>query len=355
MPNTTASQISPASSLPEWQAWYGRNLGNTVLIGGQPAVLGQDVGPNEVLQAFRQGSIGWGAQQPDQTIGSGLQPEQVALGQMAQIDPATEALRQQVANTYLQSVTPNAAQMQSYLQTAAQVDPTSMAARQQLGTDLASQEALGTQLDAGTQRQVDQATREAQIARGNVYGTPQMVEEAMTRGQAGLGLQQQRQQALQGYLSSGQTPGDVAMNLFNQQQNQLQRSLGYLTSGATPYQAASGYLNNAQQQAAMAAQGGPQFAPAGPSPYYTGAGASSFPQYGLDTSQTSANWYNLMNAYNPPAASGGGGQSKGASAGMGALKGAASGALTGMAGGPWGALIGAGVGAVGGAASGYFG
>jgi hypothetical protein len=289
------------------------------------------------------------------------QPESVALQQMAQIDPATEALRQQVAQSYLTSATPSADQFQNLLGIYGQVDPTGAAARTQLGSDLAAQESLGTQLDPATQRQVSQATREAQIARGNVYGTPQMVEEAMTRGQAGLALQQQRQQALQSYLSSGQTTGDVAMNMYNQQQAQLQRSLGYLTSGATPYQAGAGYLNTAENRAAMAAQGGPQFAPAGPSQYYTGAGASSFPQYGIDTSQTSANWYNLMNAYNPSAPPGGGGKGGGAMQGglSGALGGASMGATLGSAIPGIGTLVGAGVGAVAGGALGagssYFG
>lgn len=292
--------------------------------------------------------------------GTGTPPETVALGQMGQIDPQSEALRQKLAGSYLtplgQGAAPTADQFTSLLKTYGQVDPTSAAARTKLGTDLAAQEALGTQLDPATQRQLEQQTRLAQGARGNVYGTPQMVEEAMTTGQAGLALQQQRQQALQGYLTSGASTGDLAMNLYDQQQNQLRASqgaaLGYLGSGQTPYQAGASYLNTAEQRAAGAAQGGVGYNPQGPSGYYTGAGASSFPQYGIDTSQTASNWYNLMNAYNQP--QGGSSGNKTGSMATGALGGAMSGGMAGMAAGPYGALIGAGLGAIGGAAKGYF-
>lgn len=295
------------------------------------------------------------------------QPESVALRQMGQIDPASEVLRQAVAGSYLtplqQAAAPSAQQFQSYLDLYKQVDPTGAAARQRLGQDLARQEALGTQLDPATQREVEQATRTAQAARGNVYGTPQLVEEAMTRGQAGLALQQQRQQALQSYLTSGQTPGDVAMNLYNQQQGQLRAAQGaalsYLGSGQTPYQAGASYLNTAEQRAAAAAQGGPQYNPAALGQQYTGAGTPSFPQYGVDMSQLAGNWYNNINAANlqaygltPQGQSSG---QKLGKAGAGALTGAASGALAGSAVPGIGTVLGGAIGAIGGGLGGYFG
>jgi len=325
-------------------------------------------GSNPTISSGTSGSgTGGGAT----TVADGQQPESVALQQMGQIDPASEALRQQLAQSYLtplqagapQAGAPSAADLQSYLDLYAQVDPTGLAARKQLGSDLAAQEALGTQLDPGTQREVEQATRRAQIARGNVYGTPQMVAEAMTRGQAGLALQQQRQQALQSYLSSGQSVGDVAANLYQQglsnylnkaanyRANQ-QAALSYLGSGSTPYQAGAGYLNTAEQRAAMAAQGGPVYNPASLGQTYSGTGAGSFPQYGLDIGQQSQNWYNSLAAYTGA----GGAQKNPAGA---ALGGAASGALSGAAAGTAaypgvGTLIGAGLGAVMGGVGGYF-
>jgi hypothetical protein len=277
---------------------------------------------------------------------------------------------------------PKAADIQSYLNLYGQIDPTGLAARKQLGTALASQAALGSKLDPETAREVDQATREAQIARGNVYGTPQLVQEAMTRGQAGLALQQQRQGALQSYLSSGQDVGSVAQGLYQQgQQNYLQQyqnylaaymqnqanqraaqqgAVGYLGSGTTPYQAGASYLGAAQNAAAAAAQGGPSYQPQGPGANYTGAGTPSYPQYGLDMSQLANQWYQTMNysnlGYGQLAASqqGASGGQKAASAGVGALSGAASGALMGSAAGGVGAIPGALIGALGGAAKGYF-
>ena len=270
---------------------------------------------------------------------------------------------------------PSAAQLQSYLDLYNQIDPTGLAARRQLGTDLATQEALGAQLDPVTMRQIEQSVRQGQAARGNVYGTPQLVSEAMTTGQAGLALQQQRQQALQSYLSSGQDVGTVAANLYQQGLNNYlnqmgnyraaqQAALGYLGSGATPYQAGASYLNTAEQRAAAAAQGGAAYNPQGPSPYYTGAGTSSFPQYGLDMSQLANQWYQSMNyanlGYGQLAAQGqkGGAGSAAASIGGRAATGAISGALTGLAAGGVGAIPGAILGGLGGAASGassYFG
>jgi hypothetical protein len=326
------------------------------------------------------------------------QPETMALEQMAQIDPQTEALRQGLAQSYLSPLQtagnvpmprapqwgpPSAADIQSYLNLYGQVDPTGLAARQQLGTALAQESALGTQLDPETLREITQGTREGQIARGNIYGTPALVQEAMTRGEAGLAMQQQRQQALQSYLSSGQDIGSVANQLYQaglanyaNQYNQYlggwsagQQNLraaqsaagGYLGSGVTPYQAAAGYLNTAQNQAASAAQGGPVFSPQGPSGYYTGAGTSSFPQYGLDISQLSNQWLQGLNygqyaGYNAQLAAAGGrsGGISGMGAAKGAIGGAASGALAGAAAGGIGAIPGALIGAIGGGLGGAF-
>ena len=372
--NATSTQIPTSVSIPQWQQWYGQNVGKTIFVNGQMRTIDQDIFPDELLQSFQQNTARWqGVGQPSPqtgtgTIGDGIQPEQVALAQMAQIDPFTEALRQQVAASYLGTVgpgPPSAGDVQSYLDLYGQIDPTGLAGRQQLGQDLAAQEALGTQLDPVTQRQIEQSVRTAQAARGNVYGTPQLVKEAMTTGQAGLALQQQRQQALQGFYGSGQDIGNVAQSLYQTGlSNQLARrqaALGYLGSGQTPYQAGASYLNTAEQRAAAAAQGGAAYMPQGPSGYYTGAGTSSFPQYGLDVSQLANQWQQSMNygqyaGYNAQLAasqSKGGGGSMGGAA-KGAIGGAASGALAGAAAGGVGAIPGALIGAIGGGLGGYF-
>jgi hypothetical protein len=424
MATTTAGQIPTGiwgsagpNDISEWQTWFGNNVGKTILVNGQPRTIGTDIQPNEMLQAFQQNTVGWGsvpgAQAPAQAVGGPgqAQPESVALQQMGQIDPTGEALRQALGQSYLTNLgggppapqfgldlskgaaAPAAGDVQSYLDLYKQIDPQGYAQRvalaggmDQFVQNAQAQAALGSQLDPGTIREVEQGTRAAQIARGNVYGTPQLVAETMARGSAGEQRMLQRQQMLQSalgqqqsYLGSGLGLGDVANTLYNQgynrylqgygtqlsawqaQQNARLQSqgaaLGYLGSGQTPYQAGASYYDRAQQQAAMAAQGGPQYNPASLGQQYTGAGAPSFPQYGLDMSQLAGNWYNNINntnlqAYNLQQAYGQKGGS-GMGAATGALGGAASGALAGSAAGPWGTLIGAGVGAVAGGLSGY--
>jgi hypothetical protein len=308
-----------------------------------------------------------------------MTPEQRALGQLAQTDPTSEALRQALGQSYLTNLgggpaapqfggipgsvpqfggmpkfaldlsrgaaAPAAADVQSYLNLYKQIDPQGYAQRVALAGGMdkfvqqaQAQRALGSQLDPGTIREVEQGTRAAQIARGNVYGTPQLVAETMARGSAGEQRLQQREQMLQSalgqqqsYLGAGLGLGDVANTLYNQgynrylqgygtqantalqsygqqlagwqaQQNARLQSqgaaLGYLGSGQTPYQAGTSYLNMAQQNAAQAAQGGPQYNPASLGQQYTGAGTPSFPQYGLDVSQLAGNWYNNINQAN---------------------------------------------------------
>ena len=219
----------------------------------------------------------------------------------------------------------------------------------QVSSGAQQEAALGAQLDPATQREVEQATRAGQSARGNIYGTPQLVQEAMERGSAGEARRQQRQQALasalgqqQSYLGAGLGLGDVANSLYNQGYNRYlqgygsqlegwqagqgarqqaqQNALGWLGSGSTPYQAGASYLNTAENRAATAAQGGPQYNPASLGQSY---GASQFPQYGLDIGAQAQNYYNSL------AASGYGGGATTKDKGAAALSGAASGALGG--------------------------
>jgi hypothetical protein len=261
-------------------------------------------------------------------------PETRALQERQAIDPATEALRQQLGQSYASTLTtgaPKASDVQSYLDLYRQIDPTDYAARQKLGQDISAQEALGSQLDAQTAREVAQGVRAGQAARGNVYGTPQLVAEAMTRGSKGLELQRQRQQDLQSYLGSGQSIGALAQNLYQQGlQNTRagqQAAQSYLGSGQTPYDTGANYVNQAEQRAANASQGG-----------YGGGGgggggggtvgnqylSNQQQQYGLDIGSQSQNYFNsLNNAYGGQ----GGGSTKNRTAG--ALSGAASGAIAG--------------------------
>jgi hypothetical protein len=354
---TTARPIPLSVNLPEWQQWYGQNLGKSVLVNGALQTIGTDIGPDALLAAFRNQSVGFG-QSPiagqsgpaaPTYFGPGANaapPESAALAQMAQIDPATEAARQALAGSIAQPGL-GAANM---LGLWGQVDPRSLAMAQQLGQQIGGNLALGSTLDPTTQMQIEQAARAAQGARGNVYGVAPAVAEALTQGQAGLALQQARQQAAQSYLASGVSPGSTALNLLR---NQQQATLNYLGSGQTPYQAGAGYLANAIGQANQAAAGGPVYQPTGitqtPTPY-----SYLNPTYGLSMGQQANQMYNsMLQSYGMQQA--GAGPNRGMGAAAGALGGAASGALMGSAAGGIGAIPGALIGAVGGAASGYFG
>lgn len=332
--------------------------GNT----GYDSYYSSNFGPGFTGDSSSGGAASGGATGGTSTVAdtSINQPEQRALAQLSQIDPTSETLRQAVAQSYLtplqQAGAPKASQFQSYLDLYRQIDPTGAAARESLGKMFYGQAQLGAQLDPSTIREVEQATRRAQGARGNIFGVPQLVQEAMQRGSAGEARRQQRQANLLSYLQSGQGMGDVAMNLYRQQQDQLranqQGALSYLSSGQTPYQAGASYLANAENRAATAAQGGPQYNPSALGQGMTGT-AQQFPQYGLDIGQQTENWYNSLNAYS--GGGGGGGKNRALGAATGAIGGAASGALAGAAAGGVGAIPGAILGGIGGALSGYSG
>lgn len=146
-------------------------------------------------------------------------PEVNAQKQMAQIDPKTEALRQQLAASYA----PQLAEAESFAANPGKLDPSEL-------------------------REVQQSARMASEARGNSLGAAQAAQEAMETGSASIMLRNQQQ----AYLT----------NVKNLAQS-------YLGSGQTPGQASSAYVNNAQNQASAAAQGSPVYQPgaAQPAPY----------------------------------------------------------------------------------------
>jgi hypothetical protein len=480
----SAPTITPSGAATPAQAAAANTGTRPAAGGGNPTITygGGNLPDAATAQAFwRQQAIASGDQNPGQidaatamqywqnthpqAPGPNVQPEQVALSNLAQIDPTSEALRQNLGQSYLNTLgqapmptfaggqAPAAGDVQNYLDLYKQIDPAGYAQRQALGQNVSNyvtkitgqapssaqdalakyqqldpqgyaqlgqlggamgsylssaqqQAALGSQLDPQTLRELEQATRLGQQARGNVYGTPQLVAEAMTRGQAGMAIQQQRQAALgqagqamqsyltsgampgtfgqqlyqqglanqqgalgmqQNYLASGQSLGDIANTLYQQgyarnlanYQTQLgarqaaqSGALGYLGSGQTPYQAGASYVDRAEAAAANAAQGGASYNPSQIGQTYQ---AAQLPQYGLDIGAQATNWYNSMvsqsanqAAYSQP------GSNKLASAGVGAATGALSGAVTGLAAGGVGAIPGAIVGALGGAAKGYF-
>jgi hypothetical protein len=368
-----------------------------VQAGGQ-----QGYSMGDIIAKF--GAAPAGAQAPAPAVSptAGTQPETNALAQMAQIDPTSEAVRTALGQSYLSNLqnipqapgfnaptsaaAPSQADVQSYLDLYKQIDPSGYAAHAGLADQMSAylanaqaQAARGSELDPTTVREIEQQTRAGQAARGNVYGTPQLVQEAMQRGTAGEARAQQRLQNLSGalgqqqsYLGSGTGLGDIAntlygqgyqrylqgyqqqLNQFNAQQGARQQAqtnaLNYLGSGQTPYQAGSSYLNMAQQNAANAAQGGVQYNPASLGQNYL---SNQQQQYGLDVGSQAQNYYNSLANY------GYGGGGAGKNPGASALAGAATGALSGAAAGTTispgiGTVVGGIGGAVLGGAGGYF-
>jgi hypothetical protein len=106
--------------------------------------------------------------------------------------------------------------------------------RDQLQTGLDA----GTKLDPVTLQQVTQEARQAEAARGNLFGEAPAFGEAMTAGQAGINLQNQRQQKALAFLTSGATPTDINYRFGQQNIGNLASFL----SGQTP-QAQFGQLS----------------------------------------------------------------------------------------------------------------
>ena len=125
-------------------------------------------------------------------------------------------------------------------------DPTGFALRKSMGSAVADELAQGYQLAPGMRSEVEQATRAAQAARGNVLGAAPAAAEAMETGNAGYRLFQQRLANASSFLS-GTTPVAQFGQIAGAQQ------------GATPVmtpaiQSGAGLNPNAGTQGAQFAQ-----------------------------------------------------------------------------------------------------
>lgn len=121
-------------------------------------------------------------------------------------------------------------------------DPIGFAMREKLGQAVTSELDAGRGMSASQRRSIEQSTRLAQVARGNVNGLAPAVQEALATSGAADQLFQQRQQNAAAFLS-GTTP----LSQFGQLRNAGQ--------GAAPFQAmatqAIGLDPNAGQNAAQ--------------------------------------------------------------------------------------------------------
>jgi hypothetical protein len=84
-------------------------------------------------------------------------------------------------------------------------DPTGYAVREMLGEAAKEDLGRGTELSPDMARQVTQQERAAQSARGNIYGSAPAAAEAMSLGDAGFRMRQQRLANAASFLS-GSTP-----------------------------------------------------------------------------------------------------------------------------------------------------
>ncbi len=102
----------------------------------------------------------------------------------------------------------------------------------------------GATLDPEVQRQLSQQVRGGQVARGNFLGNAATGQEVQALTKAGEDQRAQRQQRAITFLSSGETPEDVAYR----RNQQGESNLGSFLTGQTPT-AQFGQLAGAQNQA----------------------------------------------------------------------------------------------------------
>ena len=98
------------------------------------------------------------------------------------------------------------------------------AGRRELETQLADQLMRGEQLTAQQQRMLEQGVRKAGASRGQALGAASGLREAIAKLEGGMQLGQQRRGEYLGFLGSGQSEGDVANRLAQQNfANTMQR------------------------------------------------------------------------------------------------------------------------------------
>jgi len=220
-------------------------------------------------------------------------PEERASDQLRQIDP--EAYRTAVGLG------------RQYRQMATQpLGPTTTAQTEQLRNTI-EQEALnqlqlGSTLGAEERRGYEQAVRQAQTARGNVFGLGPAVQEAAQIGAAGEQRKLARYGAAQQFLASGETTGaatarDLALR-DTLQQARLGAASNFIAGGPSLYNLGSQRLGqqNAQFQNYINAN------QAQPGQFNTGAAANQFyqttnPAIPVNLAQNAASIYNSMADY----------------------------------------------------------
>jgi len=221
-------------------------------------------------------------------------PEERATQQLRQIDPESYRTAVGLGRQYRQMATQP-------------IGPTTTEQTEQLRSTI-EQEALnqlrlGSTLGAEERRGYEQAIRQAQTARGNIFGLGPAVQEAAQIGAAGEQRKLARYGAAQQFLGSGETTGAAAARDLalrdTLQQARLGAAANFIGGGPSLYnlgQARTGAQQSAFQNYIQANQALPgQFgqAPSTRQPFYQAV------DQGIPTQLTStfANLYNSMADY----------------------------------------------------------
>jgi len=171
-------------------------------------------------------------------------PEQRASDQLRQIDPEAYRTAVGLGRQYRQMATQPLG---------ATTTPQTEELRNTLEQEALNQLRLGSTLGAEERRGYEQAIRQAQTARGNIFGLGPAVQEAAQLGAAGEQRKLARYGAAQQFLSSGETTGAAAARDLalreGLQQSRLGAAAGFIAGGPSLYNLANQRL--AQQNAAF--------------------------------------------------------------------------------------------------------
>lgn len=126
-------------------------------------------------------------------------------------------------------------------------DPEGTAIRKKLGASVLEDLGAGSTLDDATREQVTEAERVGQAARGNILGPSSGAAEAMSVGEAGLRLKQQRQANAAAFLN-GSTPQAQFSSISGAQQGPVGFSPAGMVSGVqiNPNAGAQGFAGGMQ-------------------------------------------------------------------------------------------------------------
>jgi len=157
-------------------------------------------------------------------------PEERAVAQINEFDPDIMRNARLLQDNYSNMLTSPVGPTQ---------DDRTEALRGLIEDEAMNQLRLGSTLDESVRREVQQASRGAQAARGNIFGVAPAVEEAMQTGMMGEQRKAQRYGAAAAFLGSGMTRGDqAARNTALRQSLDLTRlgaANAFMAEGANPY------------------------------------------------------------------------------------------------------------------------